>query len=133
VVFLALLNEGTASVGLKRVIVNPKGGITLPATQLTLNRSGEPSGSMVVVPPPDQAASGIPAQEGAMPKTDWQPGELLIFQVKNQQPGARCSFPIAVQIQCDDGCARTQAVSGALPNYLHKAWVDQCQPLKGRS
>jgi len=129
-IYLALLNEGTSTTTLKQVIVNPEGGITVPVIQRTIIRATEPAGHLAIEPPRAEAARSVHDGEGRLPDTPWRPGELLVFRVKGQKSDGRCSLPVVVRVECDAGCAKTQLVSGVMPNYLHKAWVEQCQPLK---
>lgn len=135
-IYLALLNEGRDRVNLSQVTVNPKGGTTLPFSQLTVKMSEPPAGQMVLLPPKpvkrvssaEQDAADAPFLKGGAPfkAREWLPGQLLVFRVRDAIDEKRCSLPVVVQIECDKHCGRTQTVSGALPNYLHAAWIDRC-------
>lgn len=104
IVYLALLHEGRKAVALTQVIVNP---------------TGSDRGRVVL--------------QGTVNDKEWQPGELRVFRVEDKELGA-CSLPVAVQIQCGAHCSSAaQAVSGALPSFLHDAWLDRCQPLKDKT
>lgn len=155
IVYLALLNEGRETVRLTQVVVNS----SAPWVERVFHSPVRRTGHMVITPPNDEETdenkkakkggsavdakpvgdnqpieSGKPYTKGEFAVESWKPGELLVFKVMDTLPrgteGHACSVPVTVQIQCGEGCSKTQPVSGALPNYLHKSWVDHCQPLR---
>lgn len=97
VVYLALLNEGVSPLPLERVVLNP----------------AEPDGSGSVV------FASAALRPDALP-----PGRLLLLALDDKL--GRCYLPVAVQLQCGQGRASTQPVSGLLPNYLHEQWIVSC-------
>jgi hypothetical protein len=182
IVYLALLNEGSRTVRLTELIVNPQGSTTLPLTRLTLHASPLPGGNMLwfpklkepsAQPAPAPKSKGDDAGDDAttraaleqlhteaaarqanaqadadsdfragkpgFPRTNWQPGQLLVFRIADwpddkggpsmQTGPGQCILPVAVEIQGDERCGRPEPVSGTLPNYLHSIWLKRCQPV----
>lgn len=135
-VYLALLHEGRKPVDLSQVVVNPQGGATLPFSQLSVNMPERPAGGMALLPPkpvPPVPPAEKEADDGPLPKRGtpfkaqpWLPGQLLVFRVRDATEKKQCSLPVMVQIECGGHCGRAQPVSGALPNYLHPAWIAHC-------
>lgn len=61
------------------------------------------------------------------------PGELRMFDLKPNKLPVCVLLPVTVQIHCVGHSSRTQAVSGALPNYLHRNWLESCPRIKAAS
>lgn len=97
-IYLALLHQGKEAVSLKQVVINP---------------TGSDADGVVVSPAAREGAGEV-----------WKPGQLRLFHF--DKDFETCSLPVAVRIECDQRCSRTESVSGALPNYLHDAWLKQC-------
>jgi hypothetical protein len=98
-VFLALLNEGSKTLELTRVGLNP---------------IDEGEGSTVLL-----SLAPHPAQ-----KLELQPGELRLFAVNHSL--GQCVLPVSVLVWCSDGRSKPQPVSGLMPNYLHSTWIESC-------
>ena len=96
-IYLALLNEGTQELPLEQVVLNPIGA----------DGRGDVAFASATVPP-----------------EVLKPGRLLLLDVGAML--GQCHLPVAVKLSCGDGRARTQAVSGLLPNYLHSKWTEVC-------
>ncbi|QHI97573.1 hypothetical protein GT347_05970 [Xylophilus rhododendri] len=97
--YLALLNEGQGQMAVEHLAVNPDIG-SQPAFEKAYSES-------------------------------LRPGDLRLFHLNRELPPSsiQCWLPVAVTLTCTRGelkGKRTEAVSGALPNYLHAYWLDKC-------
>lgn len=97
-IHLALLNDSTQAYRVEKILLNP---------------GGTDSGGVNVI------------QGKEVPNEAWKPGRLFLVKLESSEL-SECHLPVAVQIHCGNGLSSPQAVSGLLPNYLPKYWLDRC-------